>query len=136
MIYEIVNPSDPITIEADDLVIAQVATIILGRGRYGLTDESGNEVLPLFLFGGFDQWAKKNQFDVDKIMKERWAEIADCLETTVVVGISERRAILAAVGSHGKEAIERFNDERRSSMNDISGYAHKIAERIREQHRA
>lgn len=33
MIYEVVNPSDPVTFESDDPTVAKVATLLLGRGK-------------------------------------------------------------------------------------------------------
>jgi hypothetical protein len=34
--YEISNPSDPITIQADDDMVAAAAGLLLGEGRYGI----------------------------------------------------------------------------------------------------
>jgi len=51
--FEIVNPSDPYTIETDDFAAACVATILLGVGKYAL-DEKGGEKrqMPLLFLGG------------------------------------------------------------------------------------
>jgi glycosylphosphatidylinositol transamidase (GPIT) subunit GPI8 len=51
-----------------------------------------------------------------------------------VADINDRKAILAAVKPHGKKALARFNEERRSSMNDIAGYAHQLAQKLRKRH--
>ncbi len=135
MIYEVINPSDPITIEAKDLAIAQASGLLLGRGQYGLTDENGRQVLPMF-FGsgsGLAEWLLANNLDLDAIMKDRWAEVEDCLESVVVADVNQRKAILALVGPQGKEAIERFNEESRSSTNNIAGRAIKLAKAIRDK---
>lgn len=58
MKFEIVNPSDPYTMEADDLQIAAVAVCLLGNGKYmakGQGRDDGQDV-PFFLFGGVDEW--------------------------------------------------------------------------------
>lgn len=36
MIYEVINPSDVVTFEADDLAIARAAVLLVGRGQYGI----------------------------------------------------------------------------------------------------
>lgn len=57
MKFEIINPSDPYTMEADDLEIAAVSVSFLGDGKYaleGIDDAQGNNV-PMFLLGGHDE---------------------------------------------------------------------------------
>lgn len=132
-IYEIINPSDPVTLEAEDVAVAQAAVLLLGRGQMGLTDEDGEEVLPLLLFGGYEKWAKDNKFDLTATLDKRATEVADCLESAVCADLSDRKAVLAAVGGHGKEALRRYNDEKRSSLNDICGVAFSLAKAIREK---
>lgn len=59
MIYEIINPSDKVMIEADNFLIAAAAVLLLGRGRYGLRKvypKDGDErFVPVLIFGG-DEW--------------------------------------------------------------------------------
>ena len=43
VLYEIINPSDPYTLKADDFKIAAAACLILGDGQYGLESEDGKE---------------------------------------------------------------------------------------------
>lgn len=50
MKYELINPSDAIVLEADDLRDAACAALIVGAGAYGLSDESGDIVMPIMLF--------------------------------------------------------------------------------------
>lgn len=126
MIYEIINPSDAVTIEADDIGVAQATCIVLGRGQYGLTDEEGQEAMPLLLFGRFDEWAEKNQFELESINKQL---IKDCLNSAICCTISERSAIAVAIGDD-LEAMARYNDKKRSSMNDICGRAFDLAEQV------
>ena len=53
MLYELINPSDPVTFEAPDLKVAALVTIILGQGQYGAqpVDDSA-EGVPIMLFFG------------------------------------------------------------------------------------
>src|SRR5262245_29539857 len=70
MLYEIINPSDPYTIDCPDLAIATVACVLLGAGQYAFvpqdgttTDEEvklGDRGVPMFLFGGEDAFATKH----------------------------------------------------------------------------
>ena len=52
MLFEIINPSDPYTLETDSYAAAVAAVCILGEGKYGL-DPIGCDVpkVPLALFG-------------------------------------------------------------------------------------
>jgi hypothetical protein len=135
MIYEISNPSDPITIEYDDEKVAIAAILYLGRGKLGLTDEEGRDVLPVFLLAGDDyieQWMKEKGI-VDDFVTENKAKIADCLDTAVVGGIMDRKGIIAAISKEEdyRGAIERWNDVQRTSLNDIAGAAFEMADAIR-----
>jgi len=53
MLFEIINPSDPYTIEANALEIAAVACCILGEGKYTLREITGDKsgYVPTFLVG-------------------------------------------------------------------------------------
>ena len=58
MKFNLINPSDPYTMEADDLEVAAVAVCFLGSGRYaleGIGADAGHDV-PIFLFNGHDEW--------------------------------------------------------------------------------
>lgn len=50
--YEIINPSDECYLEHSDRRVAIAACLVLGRGKYGLKDPSGNIVCPIVAFGG------------------------------------------------------------------------------------
>lgn len=127
MIYDIINPSDPVTIEADDLAVAQAACLLLGEGRYGLTNTEGKEVLPLCVFAGqYEEWAKGQNFDLKDILENRREQVVACLRSAMCCDISDRTAIVAAVGTD-PEALARYNDAKRSSLNDICGRAAALA---------
>ncbi|KKL99340.1 hypothetical protein LCGC14_1815420 [marine sediment metagenome] len=129
MIYDIINPSDAVTLEADDVVVAQAACLLLGEGQYALTNSEGEEVLPLCVFGGqFEKWAKEQNFNLVDILKNHRAEVTTCLRSVMCCSISDRAAIVAAVGDD-PEALARYNDTKRSSLNDICGLAFSLAKR-------
>lgn len=115
MVYEIVNPSDPYTLEAGDLKIAAIACVLLGQGQYALRTLEGETVVPLFLFGGANVWFMEKfgtslQEVYDSIMDNSPAALAACLES-----------------------VKMPDGRERSSMNDIGGYAAEMAGKIRER---
>lgn len=120
MIYEIINPSDCITIESDDETIACVATILLGKGVYALKDEKGKSVMPLFVFGGLDEWlAERGISDLGAFITKNRKQLAGCLETLLVCDPETRKNLDSAI-LKDPEMRARFNDENRTSMSDIS----------------
>jgi hypothetical protein len=137
MIYDVINPSDPITIECEDEKIAQAAILLLGRGRLGLCDEEGRDVLPVFLLASdeyVDSWIIEHGIG-DGFWKRHLDEIANCLDSCVVGDISDRKGVLAAISKEEdyRAALERWNDAMRSSLNDIAGTAFKLADQLRNQ---
>jgi len=141
MIFEVVNPSDAVTLEYDNPVVAGVVTLLLGNGQYGLEAEDGTTVLPIMLFAGEEglkEWLSENGVDdLGEFMKQHGLEIAECLETAMVCTVRERRAITKAIEVSGgdiKGAQEVFNEESRSSMNNICGNAFAWAKRFREKY--
>jgi hypothetical protein len=60
MLWEISNPSDAYTMEAPSLQIAACAVFMLGRGCFGATCEESDLRVPIFIFGGAEDWAKEN----------------------------------------------------------------------------
>ncbi len=132
MIYDIVNPSDDVTLETDDLDVARAVCIFLGGGKYGLNDEDGNEVMPLLFLGGFDEFCEATGFDYPSTVRNRRAKFIACLRSAMCCRVSERKAIRAAVGDD-QNALARYNDEKRSSVNDICGYAHGVARQLEQK---
>lgn len=144
MNYEIINPSDAYTISAPDLAIAACACVLLGSGQYGFKpeDESAEEV-PLFIFGGVDDWCKKHfgqDFDLllTRVMDLRPLELADCLDSCLIgdfAARSEYESALSLIESaENRETFRaRRHDKRRSSLNNIGGRAYEMAKRLREK---
>lgn len=116
MKFEIINPSDPYTMEAPDLQVAAVAVSFLGDGKYplsGIGEDKGQDVPP-FIFGGHDEWFT-SQFDMDfkssadHVMQERGEELATALDSVTLQA------------------------ERRSSMNNIKARAQYLSNAIRKK---
>jgi len=114
VLFEIINPSDPYTMDAPDLEIAAIAVSVLGRGQYSLEgrgNAAGQDV-PFFMFGGHDEWFTKNfgrtfEASVEHVLNQRADELATALESV---------------------KLERGE---RSSMNDIGGRAKSAANSLR-----
>lgn len=152
VLYEIINLSDQYTIEAHALDVAFVACLLLGRGQYSFEPiisqseaaPDKNEAaigIPLFLFGGADQWCQQ-QFreeigeTIRRVTHGKSQELADCLDSCLIGGAQERQTYTAGlelIDDPGKREIwrSRWHDERRSSLNDIGGRAYEMAKRLR-----
>lgn len=114
MKFEIVNPSDPYTMEAPSLELAAVAVCFLGNGKYPLTglDDARGQDVPPFLFGGHDEWfTEKFGANFEAVCKRAIQEQNEALALTL-------------------ESVT-LTSSRRSSMNDIGGRAKKLAQAVR-----
>ncbi len=112
-VYKIINPSDPYHLTADDLVLAGIAACLLGSGKYALEAADGSEGVPLFLFGGHDEWFA--------------ARGAQSFESALEAALDQRSEDLARI--FDSVTLEGT----RSSLNDIGAAASKLATGIREQ---
>ena len=135
MIFEIINPSDKYTIETDSWKVAAKAGLLLGRGQYSLQEIGGEHELPIFLFGGLEEWIQDEfDTDIDGLMASvDNLDLATCLDSIVV---GDRKNYLLGLGDKtGKEA-EAFwaawHDHNCSSMNDIGSYSKRYAAKLRE----
>jgi len=136
-VWEIVNPSDHYTIEAADFRIAAAAVLVLGRGAFGLTSDEGGAELPVFLLGGADEYLEETWPEgFGEYLQKNQVAIADCLDSVV---IGNRRAYLAATEMMSPKQRAKFRlvwqDEHRSSTNDIGRGAWEIAAHIMESTR-
>lgn len=110
-VYKIINPSDPYHLTADDLVLAAIAACLLGHGKYALEATDGSEGVPLFVFGGHDEWfAAQGAGSFDEALTaatgQRAEALAKVLESVTIVGT-------------------------RSSLNDIGEAAARLAAGVR-----
>jgi len=108
MKFNIINPSDPYTMEADDLEIAAVAVSILGNGKYpleGIGDATGENVPP-FLFGGHDEWFTEKfggnyEQIAQRVIDSRSDALARAFESVTLQ--SERRSSMNNIGARAAE---------------------------------
>lgn len=134
-IVELINPSDAITFEMDDVKVAGVAILILGRGAYGLSDADG-DIVPIMLFGSSEAWLKKEGINLEKFIHENCLPMAKFLETVCYGSIDQREAVDVACSRMTPRKSEEhrrwWNDKRRSSLNDVGKGALALAKRFRE----
>jgi hypothetical protein len=146
-LYEISNPSDPYTMECTDDLIAGVATLFLGDGKYMLKTvdrpQPEKPLVPLLIFGGeeaLQQWCDEHGIGAVSGLSD-WAidhaeAIATALDSVAIGSVEERRSfekVLACISSDEERAKARnvHHDEKRSSMNDIGRRAKALAKALR-----
>jgi hypothetical protein len=133
--WELSNPSDHITLVADDFEVAAVAAVALGMGNYGLVPIAPEvRAMPIFLFGSAEVWFQETfNATLDQVMARVTAgeapALVACLDSVVVGDRRVRDAALAAIPEgRGRDAfLATWDDQHRTSMNDIVGKARKLA---------
>ena len=140
MLFKIVNPSDPYTIEASSLDVAVMDSVLLGQGNYQFTSLDGGQDIPFFAFGGGDKWSKEHFKESlmelsNRVMDTKLSEVADSLDSVLYGDKDDRVQFLAKTKDMDRndfmaERIMR-QDSRRSSMNDIGERAYRMAAQLR-----
>lgn len=151
MLFDIVNFSDPYTMESDRLDIAVVTVLLLGRGSYGLTGIDSEYEVPIFSFGNEEYTSKWLQENCGFGIEDLWGfvdthkdELAACLESVVIGSPAARQEYadtltkkLAGIDENEWQSVADFkaqwHDQHRSSMNDIGSHARALAKKMREQ---
>ena len=136
-LWEIVNMSDPYTIRGD-FELVSLAIGILGKGKYAGMEIDGDRRIPLFIFGGTDQWFMEQfgvSFDNSFLRVDKNA-LADVFDSVVIGSADDRQEFEAIIhGFSTDSACKAFRLERHekmlSSMNDIASYAYSIADSLR-----
>ena len=110
MKFEIINPSDPYTMEADDLRVAAVAVCLLGNGKYGLDAlgedrDKGNNV-PVFIFGGHDEWFEPRfgatyEDTAKQVLEQRTDALARAFDSVTL--LRAERSSMNNIGAKAKE---------------------------------
>lgn len=141
MIIEIINPSDPYTMETDSREGAALAALLLGQGKMGLEEIDGEFSMPIFLFGSaadVDAWLQEQfKCDMAGLTKAFRVQAAEALESVVIGRKADRAAYSKALSliddpEKRLQWKEHWLEERRSSMNNIGAKADRIAARLRE----
>ena len=140
-LWDLSNPSDPITFYGEDLEIVALAVVMVGDGQYGAdTIPESEKCVPIFLFGGCREWWLKNfnkepQESLEKADKCAIAEILD----SFLVGSNSNRAgyeLVISKLNNDEDKLkwrDEYHDKTRSSMNDICSHAWKTAAKLREK---
>lgn len=130
--FEIVNPSDPLSMRAPSLHIAALAIACVST-KFGVSgvDAEGKPLDSPVLFG-WDDWIKREGIDLEAWCRdpEKLRAMGDAL-LSVCLGKPNDRAdfddAMAAITDEAKRAefIAKRNDRRRSSLNDIETACHR-----------
>lgn len=137
MEYKLANPSDPYTFVADDLETAALVVFMLSTA-YGANTKSGEVAVPIFIFGGAEEWyAKQFGRNIEEGITAKKEQLIAALKSMTLGNFEDRRryeAALAAITEEDKKAefIAKWQDGR-SSLNDIGTHSHKLAEALLEQ---
>jgi hypothetical protein len=141
VLYRIINPSDPYTVEASALDVAAMSAVLLGKGYYSFESLDGGENVPLMAFGGAEEWCQKAfQESVmemcNRVMDTKLSEVADCLDSVLYGDIEDRAAFMEETRDINRSTLEfhRATEQERkcSSMNDIGGRAYIMANKLRQ----
>ena len=130
MICEIINPSDPYTLDdCGDFVAAGWAVAMLGNGLYGLECKEAGLRTPVL--AGWPEWIRDNNID-DRFTLSNAAKLADIFDTVLPGGVTDRPGIAATLAMMPEEGHAAYLDNMRSSMNDIGRAAKGFANKLRE----
>lgn len=142
MLFNIVNPHDPYTLEAPDLEIAANAIALIGQGQYGLHELSGDQSgnVPMFPIDGHDEWFTK-QFGRDfaaslsYCMENRADELSKAL-ASVFIGTPAYRHEFDAEArdcvdeEEFQSLLAKRHDAKRGSLVDIGRIAWGMADMV------
>jgi len=95
MLYQLNTPEKPYTFEASSFTTACVVATLLGGGFYSLWQD-GKQVMPVFMFGGAEEWFKR-VFDknlTDVVQEVSPDEFAQIYMTTLAGKPQERQRYL------------------------------------------
>ena len=140
MLYEIVNPSDPYTIDGEESVVV-AAVLLLGSGAYFLTEcDSDKKVdMPFLLFDGTKEdlnkwWDAHHGVTFEAFLVARIVEIKQALATVLIGSASDRRfaeKTLAMLPPDKRdEWLADYKERKRSSLNNIGACAEELAESL------
>ncbi len=145
MIYEIINPSDPYTFEAENDRDAIVVVAVLGGGMYGAARQDGEKVNGGLYFGHESGDAEAAFVaDIGKPLGEYLTERATALRAafdSVLIGsFADRDGWVDSVSKMSPEDAAKYtierHDRKRSSMNDIGKAAKQCTTAMAEQYGA
>ena len=136
MICEIINPSDALTLKTDDFIAAAIAVTILGDGKFGIQEIGGEKRCTPIIWGWTDWFIENGINELGSYIEQNRLLLAEILESVMLGNSKDREELDSMIAIIPKESIDEWilerNDRRRSSMNNIEGYAHSWAKKLRE----
>lgn len=133
-LYEVINPSDAMTMYASSIEVAAAACAMLGGGKIGAREVSGNddaERTPVLF--GWDEWLRdRSMVPLGPWILEHKDHIVAALRSVMLGSTNDLDAMLAALPDDASRAafIASRNDRRRSSMSDWESAAHALAAKL------
>ncbi len=144
MLFNIINPHDPYTLEAPDLEIAANAIALIGKGAYGLHELSGDQSghVPMFPIDGHDEWFTKQfgrdfKASLEHVMATRSDALSKALASVFVGTPADKREFDRDAAACADEAefhklLTTRHDALRGSSNDIGRFAWGLADIVAE----
>lgn len=137
MQYELINPSDAYTFEANSrevaaLTVFNISTAYAAHAETGKDDDG----VPMFIFGGAVDWYKETfGRSPDEGITALITDVANALESFMLGHFEDRRRYKAALNaitdSKNRAMFMAEWQDGRSSLNDIGTYAHRLATQIK-----
>lgn len=130
-LYEFVNPSDVITFYADNDDYARAATLLVGGGKAGCKKKNGYSLDNCLT--AFCGEAPEEVYDfIKKAIINKDEKLLDALNSFAVCDFGERY-IFDDYTKNGtdKEKLKKWDDKKRTSLNDFCSYARHLAEIIK-----
>ncbi len=136
MLFEVINPSDKIIFEAESGYIAGLTVLLVGEGKYGCAAENGDTVFPIMLFGGekqLQEWLEQHEVQTDhnEALASNREAIIEALNSFLVSDMGMYKRLVSTFTEEG--SLRKYNDDQRSSMNDICGYAYRVSDYLQKQ---
>jgi hypothetical protein len=97
MLYQLNTPEKPYVFEASSFPTACVAATLLGGGFYSLW-QGGKQVMPVFMFGGVDEWYQR-------VFGRHFTEVMQA------VAIEEISAIYMTILADKPQELQRYLQE-------------------------
>lgn len=137
-LYELINPSDPYTFKAKNIVVAGVAVALISTsyGAEQVDPKVENPPRTPILVGWAD-WLYENNIDAEWI-EENHEDIAAALDSFLIGGQLAREDIESAMAEMPEETAKKWRNERqerhRSSLNRIGEIAYETAKHLRKKY--
>lgn len=135
MLYEFENPSDPYVFTAESREVAALTVFIISTA-YGATPESGDENVPIFIFGGSAEWYAETFGRTPEVgFTALQQDVKESLESFMYGGFRDWTRYNAALNAiddpvKRKAFVDEWQDGH-GSMNNIGKRAHQLASLIK-----